>query len=129
MLSSKNIKLRKVMKKLSDPYIRPFQVEYKVGMNVYRLCLPQKYSRIYLTFHVSLLEVYHRRPGTEPPDPIDINSKEEFEVKVILDAADRGKKRRWLVKWKDWSSDYNTWEYTRNLANAQELVREFEHKL
>ena len=40
MLSAKNIKLKKAMKKLSDQYIGPFQVDEKIGNNAFRLILP-----------------------------------------------------------------------------------------
>ena len=107
-LSTKHIRLKKVMKKLSDRYIGPFQVEEKVGINAYKLRLPQKYGRLHPTFHVSLLELYARRTGEEPPEPIDIDGEPEFEVERILDAHGKGKKRKWLVRWKGWSDDDDT---------------------
>jgi len=67
MLSIKNLRLRKAIKKLSDKYIGPFRVAKRIGKNAYRLALLKEYSRIYLTFHVSLLRAYHYRPGVNPP--------------------------------------------------------------
>ena len=122
MLLSKNIKLRKVMKKLSDQKIGPFQVIKKVGKNAYHLRLPQKYGRLHPTFHVSLLEAYNWRPGKAPLEPIDIEGELEYEVEAILDAYGRGKRRKWLIKWEGWSSDYNTWEPLEHLDYAKDMV-------
>ncbi|XP_031779783.1 histone-lysine N-methyltransferase SUV39H2 isoform X2 [Nasonia vitripennis] len=32
----------------------------------------------------------------------------------------------YLIKWKNWSADYNTWEPVKNLTNCAELLKEFE---
>ena len=128
MLSSRNINLRRAMKKLSDKNIGPFQIEAKLGQNAYRLRLPQQYGRLHSTFHVSLLSPYHRRPGEEPPVPVEIEGEEEYEVEAILDAVGSGKKRRWLVRWKGWSKDHDTWEYIDNLEGAMDLVRGFDRR-
>lgn len=126
MLSTKNISLRKAMKKLSDKFIGPFEVEKKVGPNAYKLKLPQKYGRLHATFHVSLLQAYHRRPGTDPPDPIEIEGDQEYEIEEILDETGKGKRRRLLCRWKGYSQDHDTWEYIGTLGNAADLVKEFE---
>lgn len=99
LLSSRNIKMRKVSQKLADKFLAPFQVVERIGKNSYRLKLPQEYGRLHPTFHVSPLQRYHRRPGTEPPDPVDIDGEEEWIVEEILDVGGVGKKRKRLVKW------------------------------
>ena len=128
MLSSRNIRLAKPKRKLADKFIGPFQIEEAVGPNAYRVALPQKYGRIHSTFHVSLLRLYHRRPGTEPPDPVDIDGEEAFVVEAILDACGRGKRRRWLVKWEGWSNDHNTWEPRSHLENVSHMIEEFKNR-
>ena len=128
MLSTKDIKLRKVMKKLSDRFIGPFKVLKKVGANAYQLELPQQYGRLHSTFYVSLLQAYYARPGQKAPEPIEIDREEEYVVEQILDAYGKGRKRRWLVKWEGWSCDHNIWEPIEHLENAIELVRAFDAK-
>jgi hypothetical protein len=46
------------------------------------------YSCIYLTFHVSLLELYHKQEGYKTPALIEINNKEEWEVDYMLDVKE-----------------------------------------
>lgn len=128
LLSSRNIKLRRASQKLADKFLGPFQVVRRVGKNAYRLQLPQKYGRIHPTFHVSLLKPYHRRHGTEPPNPVDVEGEEEWLVEEILDVGGTGKRRKWLVKWQGWSHDHNTWEPREHLTNAQEAMQRFERK-
>ncbi|GKB92779.1 hypothetical protein Tco_0965051, partial [Tanacetum coccineum] len=39
--------------KLNPCYIGPFKIIVKVGMLAYRLELPEQFSRVHITFHVS----------------------------------------------------------------------------
>ena len=63
----------------------PFKVLAKIGKQAYRLDLPASYGKVHLVFYVSLLEEYRRRPGTEPPPPVEIDGEEELVVEKILD--------------------------------------------
>lgn len=125
LLSAKNIRLRRASKKLSDRFLGPFVIERKVSNTAYRLKLPQKYNRLHPVFHISLLQAYSQREGCEPPEAIDIEGEEEWEVESILDAEGRGKKRTYLVKWKGWSSDYDSWEPVEHLDNAKEIIEKY----
>ena len=98
LLSSRNLKLRKPYKKLTDRFIGPFQVIEAVGKNAYRLRLPKEYSRLYSTFHVSLLEPYHRREGVEPSGPTLLNNDKVFDIKAILNKRDIRKEHQFLIK-------------------------------
>jgi len=37
-------------------------------------------------------------------------------------------KEKFLVRWKGYTAEENTWENRENLGNAKELVEEFERK-
>ena len=57
MLLTKNLKLKRLSKKLIVRFIGPFYINELVGKQVYRLYLLTSY-RIHLVFHISLLELY-----------------------------------------------------------------------
>src|ERR1700761_1349525 len=129
MLSTKNLKLRKASKKLSNKFIGPFRIEERIGKNAYQLVLPKQYGRLHPTFHVSLLQAYHHRPGTEPPQPAPVDAQEQvFQVEQILDAQGKGARSRWLIKWAGWGHEHNTWEPRKNLIGSMvlKMVREFD---
>ncbi len=56
---------------------------------------------------------------------------EEYEVEKILDKKVNKKKGGiyYLIKWKNWSDKYNSWEPYSNVKNCLDLVEkyEFEH--
>ena len=55
-------------------------------------------------------------PELEDDDEWEIEEKDELQKKG---------KTSYLVKWKDWPTEYNTWEPEENMANAQEAIRAF----
>ena len=59
MLTVKHIRTLRVSKKLTNRFLRLFKVLSRKGQNTYILELPQKYERLYPTFHISLLELYY----------------------------------------------------------------------
>lgn len=99
MLASKHIRMRRASKKLADKYLGPFEVEEAIDQNAYKLKPPEKYGRIHATFHVSLLEPYHRRDRVKTPKPVDIIEGDEYlEVERVLDERVRNGKRSFLVR-------------------------------
>jgi len=128
LLSSKNIKTVRTSQKLDHRFLGPFEIEKKIGKQAYRLILPLKYRRLHPTFHVSLLEPYHRRAGEEPeiylPDLID--GEEQWEVDRILDRRKRGKKTEWLVRWKGYGPADDEWRERIHLKGCKDLVSKFE---
>jgi transposase InsO family protein len=126
LLSSKYIRTRRVSPKLSDRSLGPFKVVRKVGANAYQLDLPEKYGRMHHTFHVSLLEPYHTRDGRQTPEPLDIDGEEEWEVERILDREEtRDGRERFLVRWKGFSPDDDSWEPAENLTHARREIERF----
>ena len=83
-------------------------------------------------FNVSLLEVYRLRRGYKPQNyPIreflDLakeDKEQEQEVERIKEHRQKGnrKTRKYLVKWKGWPGDYNSWLIYPDLINAKETI-------
>ena len=67
ILVIKNLKQKRLSKKLSYKYVRPFRIIDKVGAQAYRLLLPSLY-RIYNIFYISLLEPYNLRASDATTD-------------------------------------------------------------
>ena len=128
LLATRHIRTIRVSKKLADKFIGPFQVLERIGNNAYRLELPKKYGKIHHTFHVSLLEPYRTRDGFEPPEPIDIDGDEEWEVDEILAERTRYRKKQYYVRWAGFSEAHDSWEPEQNLINAQDAIRRFKER-
>jgi hypothetical protein len=93
-----------------------------------QLELPPQF-KIHNAFHVSLLEPYHENQildrHREPPAPVEIEGKEEFEVQEVLDSKRIRGKLLYLVFWRGYPPSETTWEPTENLVHAQDLVNRF----
>ena len=57
---------------------------------------------------------------------VEVASEKEYKVEEILDRQERRGKTKYLVKWKGYMVEENTWEGMKNLKNAMEKVEEFE---
>jgi len=55
-----------------------------------------------------------------------IEGKEEWEVEKILNKRKVRGKDKFLVQWKEFMAEEDTWESRENLQNAGDLLREFE---
>ncbi|KAL1864356.1 hypothetical protein Daus18300_007780 [Diaporthe australafricana] len=65
-----------------------------------------------------------RKPKVEKEEPAD----EEYEVEKILDSEKDAKSKQalFLVKWKGYGEEENTWEPKTNLMHAKDLLKEYE---
>jgi WD40 repeat protein len=61
--------------------------------------------------------------NVEGSDPS--GSEEEYEVESIIAQRERRGQREYLVQWKGWSNDANTWEPESSLLGCEERMREF----
>ena len=52
--------------------------------------------------------------------------QEEYKVQSILDCQVTRNRIEYLIQWKGYRAESNTWEPLSNLKNSQELVAEFE---
>ncbi|MBW0523840.1 hypothetical protein O181_063555 [Austropuccinia psidii MF-1] len=95
-LSSKGIKSTRSTKKLSERWLGHFPILKKFSTHDYYLKLPSQWKSIHQVFHISLLEQVKKSTipnrNQEPPHPIIIDKKEEWEVSQILESKlKRGK--------------------------------------
>jgi len=60
--------------------------------------------------------------------PVIIERKEKYEVEKILNKKRFRRKDQYLVWWKEYMAEEDTWEPRENLGNAEDLVKEFEEE-
>jgi hypothetical protein len=132
-LNTTNIKLP-YSRKLKPKREGPFKVLDQLGKYTYRIELPKTwkihpvFDRWYLTPYIETPE-YGENFIPPPPDTID--GQQEYEVTQILRHKGKDKTRRYLVRWKGFTPNDDTWEPEENLNNSEELLQEYKvrHKL
>ena len=118
------------LEKLTKCFVGPYKVKGIVSSNVIELELP-KSIKIHPVVNVSRVQPY--KPQVEgqkkiPPKPVIIKGEEEFKVEKILNKRTIREKEKFLVRWKGYMVEKDTWENRENLENAKELVEEFKRE-
>jgi len=62
----------------------------------------------------------------EQPAPVIIEGEEKWEIKRILNKQWIRGKDKYLVQWKGFTVESDTWKGKENLGNAKEVIEEFE---
>jgi len=89
-------------------------------------------KQLYLVFNVLKLTpalddpIPGRKTEGHPP-PIVINREPEWEVEEILDSHWHWRRFQYLIKWKEYSREHNSWESASEVS-ALELTAEFHRK-
>ena len=60
-----------------------------------------------------------------PPPEIEIDGETEYEVEEIIDSHLVHGRLQYLIKWKGYTVENNTWEPKTNLKHAQALIRRY----
>ena len=61
--------------------------------------------------------------------PIEVEGVEEWEVEKILNKRKIREVEKYLVRWKRFIAEYDTWKREKDLGNAREAVEEFERRM
>jgi len=130
LLSTKNLKWQmkgRRSEKLTKCFVGPYKVKGIISSNTIELELP-KSIKMHPVVNVSRVQLY--KPQVEeqkkiPPKLVIIEREEEFKVEKILNKRE---KEKFLVRWKGYMVEEDTWESRENLENAKKLVEEFERK-
>ncbi len=136
-LNSKYIKTKR-NRKLEAKFFGPFTVLHLVEKQAYKLELPKKW-RIHDVFHVSLLDQDTTKKGQvdETTSRLKFENEgdgEEYEVEAICDSAVYPKKSDsghhlpdlyYLVSWKAYYEEKNTWEPALTMLHFCKLISTF----
>ncbi len=130
-LSTRDIRLCLLCKKLSPRYVGPFTILRQINPVTFQLPLLPQY-RIHSTLHVSLLKPYHPPvspstepgPSEEPPLPLILEDGAIYKVKKILDSRCCCGQLEYLVDWEDYGREERSW-VPRNDILDPTLLEEF----
>jgi len=108
-------------------FVGPYKVKGIVSSNTIELEL-SKSIKIHPVVNTSRVQLY--KPQVEGqkrmlPKPVIIEGEEEFEVEKISNKRIVRGKEKFLVRWKGYTAEEDTWENKENLENMKELVEEF----
>ncbi|KAF4482546.1 Transposon Tf2-9 polyprotein [Colletotrichum fructicola Nara gc5] len=117
-LIRRNIKTKRPSDKLDYKKLGPFKISRVISPVNYELELPGT-MKCHPVFHISLLEPAPR--GSRTDDLIIVEDNEpEYEVERIIDHLKEPEGYRYLIKWKGYGHEDNTWEPAKNITNAAE---------
>jgi hypothetical protein len=120
--------------KLMQRWIGPFEVLQKINPKAYRLRLDNRYPG-FPVFNYDHLKPYTESAGISDTDRLRmpdtrVENKvfEEYEVeKVIGKRYDKSRRQNmWLVRWKNYGPQHDSWQTKKDLRNAPEILRAFE---
>jgi len=130
MLSTKDLKYQMVgrrTEKLTERFVGPYKVKKVVSPNAVELELPST-VKIHLVVNISRIQRYVGQvegQKKEQPAPVIIKGEKEWEVEQILNKGKVRGKDKYLVRWKGFTAESDTWEGRENLENAKEAIQEF----
>jgi len=88
--------------------------------------------RIHLVVNISQVVQYREQVEEQKKEKaklIEVEGVEKWEVEKILNKKKMRGVNRYLVRWKKFTAESNTWEREEDLEHARELVDEFEGRL
>ena len=115
-------------KKLMERYVGLYAIEEVVSSNVVKLRLPSS-MRIHLVVNVSQIVRYKEQVKGQKKEEgklVEVEGVEEWEVEKILNKKKMRGVEKYLIRWKRFTVEGDTWERRENLKNAEELIEEFE---
>ena len=65
----------------------------------------------------------------EEGKPVEVEGVEEWEVEKILNKKKIRGAEKYLVRWKGFTAEGDTWEKIENLKNTEEAMKEFEGRM
>ena len=87
--------------------------------------------RIHLVVNVSQIVRYKEQvkgQKKEEGKPIEVEGVEEWEVEKVLNKKKIRGVEKYLIRWKGFTAEGDTWEKRENLKNVEELIEEFERE-
>ena len=107
-----------------------YKVKRIILTNAIELELPST-IKIHLVVNVSRVHMYKDQVEGQKKKwslPVIIKEEEEYKVEKILNKRKFRGKDRYLVQWKGYTAEEDTWELRENLGNARDLVERFKEE-
>jgi hypothetical protein len=129
LLSTEGLQLRGYSNKLCSRYVGPFAVTEVVNANAIRLALPPQMQALHPVFNISRLKPYvsnsaafatrPQRYDRPPPEAqADTNGDALWQVDRVLACKKVGRGKRYLVAWKGYPPEENTWEPHTSISHT-----------
>ena len=132
LLSTKDLVFKeRPARKLVDQYVGPYTIKEMVSTNTVKLWLPIS-MRIHPVVNVSQIVQYKEQvegQEKEKEKPIETKGVEEWEIEKILNKRKIRGVDKYLVRWKGFTAEHDTWERREDLGNAREALEEFEGRM
>ena len=132
LLSTKDLVFKeRPTKKLTERYVGPYAIEEIVSSNVVKLRLLSS-MKIHPVVNISRIVRYKEQvegQKKEEGKPVEVEGVEEWEIEKILNKKKIRGVEKYLVWWKEFIVEGDTWERIENLKNAEEAIKKFEGKL
>jgi len=132
LLSTKDLVFKeRPARKLMEQYMGPYVIEEVVSLNAVKLRLPSS-MRIHPVINVSQIVWYKEQvkgQKKEEGKPIEVEKIEEWEVEKILNKRKIRGVEKYLVQWKGFTAEGDTWGRKKDLKNAVEVLGEFEGRM
>jgi len=116
--------------KLVERFVGPYKIKAIISSNVVELELPAT-VKIHPVVNVSRIKRYVDQVDgqrKEAPQLVVVKGEEEWEVEKILNRRRIRGKDKFLVQWKGFTAEGDTWESRENLQNTGDLLKEFEEE-
>jgi len=131
-LDASDIHTTRPSQQLLHRWLGLFVVEWWIRPMAYHLRLPHWMKQLHPVFNIVKLTPAPDNPITgcktkDHPLPIVIDGEAEWEVEEILDSRWHWRRFQYLIKWKGYGCEHNSWESTSEVS-APELTVEFHCK-
>jgi len=132
LLSTKDLVFKKrPVRKLTERYVGLYAIEEVVLTNAVKLRLPSS-MRIHPVVNISQIVRYKEQIEGQKKEEgklVEVEGIEEWEVEKILNKKKIKGVEKYLVQWKEFTAEGDTWERKENLKNAEEALEEFEGRM
>ena len=131
LLSMKDLKWQmkgRRTEKLMERFMGPYRVKSITSTNAVELDLPGT-VRIHPVINVSRIRRYKEQilgQKKQPAPLVIIEGEEEYKVEKIINKRKRYGKWEYLVRWKGYTAEEDSWEREANLKNVREVVEKYE---
>ena len=130
-LEAQNLKCSITDPKFAPKREGPFTITKVLSPISYQLRLPKTW-KIHPVFHATLLSPYRENnvhgPNFPNPPPDLIAGEEEYEIERILRHRGPPSRRSFLIQWKGYSAEEDSWIPEQDLKNAKSALTDYKKR-